>query len=95
MLSSNADATNELHKVRLEIINEDNCNDYFSVLMSDGDICAHSYGKDTCDGDSGGPLLINRNNKDYQIGVICFGDKNLVNHLVHFKILVIERLRNS
>ena len=53
LLSTNGDVPKVLHEVQLEMINEDNCKDHFGDLISDTVMCAHSDGKDTCDGDSG------------------------------------------
>ena len=32
-------------------------------------------GKDTCEGDSGGPLMVHKNDVAYQIGLVSFGTK--------------------
>ena len=36
-------------------------------------ICAGSEGRDACDGDGGGPLVCEKENHWYQVGVVSFG----------------------
>ena len=69
--------------------------DNFGDLISDSFVCDHSDNEETWEEDPGSPLLINRNDKNYQVGVISFAKKNVVNNLVHSKILVRKRSRNS
>ncbi|EFN63716.1 Transmembrane protease, serine 9 [Camponotus floridanus] len=45
-----------LQKVNLTVINLTNCKDYYHELTN-SDICTYSPGKDSCQMDSGGPLL--------------------------------------
>lgn len=36
-------------------------------------VCAGTTGRDACDGDGGGPLVCEKNNHWYQIGIVSFG----------------------
>jgi secreted trypsin-like serine protease len=49
---------------------------YISVFDPEIQICAGGEkGKDSCNGDSGGPLMVDKNNVAYQIGLVSFGTK--------------------
>ncbi|CAL4085503.1 unnamed protein product, partial [Meganyctiphanes norvegica] len=56
-----------LHDVELDVNKEDNCvnHQYF--------ICTFTEGKDTCSGDSGGPLMVKQGNQWYQVGIVSHG----------------------
>ena len=43
---------------------------FVGVLM----VAAGKEGKDTCTGDSGGPMFARQDDKRYQIGIISFGE---------------------
>ena len=45
----------------------------YSDLSDPAYLCAGSEGKDSCYGDSGGPLMVNRNSAWLQIGIVSFG----------------------
>jgi secreted trypsin-like serine protease len=58
------------------VISNAQCSSTFPVLVVASTICA--IGEETvnnavCNGDSGGPLSIIRNNESYQVGVVSFG----------------------
>lgn len=67
-----------LQEVELEYIPHPDCNtDYYDGTLNDSNFCAGivgSGGKDTCSGDSGGPLLLDVGGDWYQIGITSFGD---------------------
>ncbi|CAL4074578.1 unnamed protein product, partial [Meganyctiphanes norvegica] len=63
-----------LHEAALTIQGDDSCNKPQQF------ICAHSPGKDTCGGDSGGPLMIQKDGRWYQIGVVSHGPTDCGDH---------------
>lgn len=71
------DVSNQLLKVRLPKYDWQKCKDHYklnNVMIYDYMICYGGGGhKDTCMGDSGGPLIIYKNGRAYLIGVISFG----------------------
>ncbi|CAL4067884.1 unnamed protein product, partial [Meganyctiphanes norvegica] len=62
-----------LHEVELRLIQEEQC------PKPQHYICAFTPGKDTCSGDSGGPLMVQRGNKWYQIGIVSHGPNDCGN----------------
>lgn len=67
----------QLQQVQIQIVDEIDCDDRY-----DGDIhrksmlCAIGVGKDTCNGDSGGPLIVMGDDpgQDVQVGIVSWGD---------------------
>lgn len=67
-----------LHEAIVPVVDFDECkNSYGEHLESHHVICAgyKEGGTDSCAGDSGGPLLIKRNNRWHVYGVTSFGDE--------------------
>ena len=69
-----------LQQVDLPLVDNKICNDAYSPLFGQGAVtdamlCAGyaEGGKDACNGDSGGPLTITADNRDYSIGVVSWG----------------------
>lgn len=68
-----------LQEVELEIVSNETCQaayqDEYKII--DNQICAgfKTGGKDSCTGDSGGPLIVSEGNKQQQIGIISYGGK--------------------
>ncbi|GJQ74218.1 CLIPB9 [Trypoxylus dichotomus] len=64
-------------KLRVPLVSESNCNAVFNragVNVRGGQLCAGGEkNKDSCNGDSGGPLLVERNERFYVVGVVSFG----------------------
>ncbi|KRT80413.1 Trypsin [Oryctes borbonicus] len=64
-------------KVQVPLVAETSCNEIFSrasVYIRSSQLCAGGEkNKDACHGDSGGPLLAQRNNQFYVVGVVSFG----------------------
>ncbi|XP_054738780.1 trypsin zeta-like [Anastrepha obliqua] len=62
-LSTGGSSANLLQEVNVPIISNEICNaNYYDGLITDSMLCAgvrDTGGKDACDGDSGGPLLVN------------------------------------
>lgn len=67
----------ELNEVELPIVSPAVCNDptSYNGIIGDGQICAGfpQGGRDSCLGDSGGPLMALQGNEFRQIGVVSFG----------------------
>ena len=77
-LSENGSSPNRLHEVTLPIIANAVCN---SPAAYDGEvnskqICAGlaDGGKDSCYGDSGGPLWVDSGNSEFHIGIVSCGE---------------------
>jgi len=72
------DDRNKLLQVDVPFVSIDVCNDtvHHDGRITESMLCAgfEEGGKDTCHGDSGGPLLLNRNDQLYQVGVVSWGD---------------------
>jgi len=87
--TSTGPATDELREVDVKIISNNQCYEQYSKLgyrITDNMLCATEEngngGKDSCSGDSGGPLFLERKgvevkgNKQYeQVGVVSWGTK--------------------
>ncbi|KAG5673913.1 hypothetical protein PVAND_003914 [Polypedilum vanderplanki] len=61
---------------RKTVISNAQCSQSFPLLVVDSTICAvgtAGINNAVCNGDSGGPLTIIRNNESYQVGVVSFG----------------------
>jgi secreted trypsin-like serine protease len=65
---------NDLYNVKLSVYASNLCSNVYSGYSPDKMVCAGGTGKDTCSGDSGGPLyVINSENKHVVVGVTSFG----------------------
>jgi surface protein len=67
-----------LQEVDVEVISNEKCSSdqmYGGRINKDAHLCAglEAGGKDSCKGDSGGPLIMERNNNYLQVGVVSFG----------------------
>jgi len=67
----------ELNQVSVPVVSTEICNapQSYAGLLGDGHICAGlpQGGRDSCLGDSGGPLMIRQDGEYKQIGVVSFG----------------------
>ena len=77
-LSENGASPKVLHKVKLPIVSNAECN---SPGAYDGEVvgsqvCAglRQGGKDSCYGDSGGPLWVSAGGQDYLVGIVSWGE---------------------
>ena len=77
-LSENGGSPKVLHKVRLPIVGNGECN---APAAYDGEvggkqICAglKQGGKDSCFGDSGGPLWVRVGGEDFLVGIVSWGE---------------------
>ncbi len=64
--------------MNVPIVSNDTCNsaEVYSAKKSTTEICAgiKEGGKDSCQSDSGGPLVINHNGEFVQAGVVSWGE---------------------
>ena len=44
----------------------------FSNLVQ---ICGNDLRQDSCEGDSGGPMTVRKNNKHYLVGIVSYGNR--------------------
>jgi secreted trypsin-like serine protease len=72
--SENGPISTTLQTVDLDLVSFDTCNDYYLGRLEEGTmLCASAtQGRDSCSGDSGGPLL--RDGDKVQVGIVSFGD---------------------
>ena len=65
----------QLQEVDVPVIDNNRCQSAMGSGITDNMVCAGypQGGKDACNGDSGGPMLIYRNHHFIQIGVVSFG----------------------
>ncbi|GBG25498.1 Serine protease 30 [Hondaea fermentalgiana] len=68
---------NELRSAYLNVVNSGTCASAYEVTSDEVDfdqyICAAAPGKDTCQGDAGGPLFLTQGSQDVQLGITSFG----------------------
>lgn len=68
-----------LKEIKVPLWNHDTCNGALQAqfgpayILPSTAICAGSEGKDACDGDGGGPLVCEKDNQWYQVGIVSFG----------------------
>jgi len=70
-----ADYSSILHAVELSISDDAQCQDVYGEDLEDTLICAAVEGaeKDSCSGDSGGPLSVMVDGSPVQVGIVSFG----------------------
>nr|ACR15991.1 serine protease 23 [Mamestra configurata] len=73
--SAGAITTNQgLNHVTVPVITNAVCRSSFPLYVTDSNICVSGAGgRSTCNGDSGGPLTVNRSGKPILIGITSFG----------------------
>ncbi|RVE42862.1 hypothetical protein evm_012480 [Chilo suppressalis] len=63
-----------LHHNTVTILTNRVCQQSFDITIQSTHMCTSGHGKvGTCDGDSGGPITVLRNNIRMQVGVVSFG----------------------
>ncbi|CAL8072410.1 unnamed protein product [Orchesella dallaii] len=67
------DISNELLKVQVTALSNEQCNEQYDGAITYEMICAASPGKDSCQGDSGGPAFKEVYGRYMQVGVVSFG----------------------
>jgi len=70
-----------LRQVTVPIVSQSDCKQYYDAYRldagKDGDFCAGyaDGGKDSCGGDSGGPLMCMQGDVWYQHGIVSWGER--------------------
>ncbi|MFP7753158.1 S1 family peptidase [Thermodesulfobacteriota bacterium B35] len=63
-----------LQQVDLPVVSDSLCSSAFGIPLADSQICAgYTVGKDACRGDSGGPLLVQVDNRWAHAGLVSYG----------------------
>ena len=75
LTSEGGEASDVLKKLEAEIISNAECQTHLNNNILDVTICAGMLGSSeaTCNGDSGGPLLVPYRNRWIQVGIVSFG----------------------
>ncbi len=76
-VSENGPATDQLRESSMPIVDHNTCNRaYNNDIVEEAMVCAgtSSGDKDSCYGDSGGPLFVKRDNEYVQAGIVSFGE---------------------
>merc|ERR1711935_144816 len=68
---------NKLHEVRVKVWSNTDCGNKYNKRIpgkiESNMLCASDSGKDSCSGDSGGPLYMTRNSYLVQLGIVSWG----------------------
>lgn len=71
--------SNRLQKVSLDVTNQSYCESAYPNKITSAQFCTYTPEKDTCNSDSGGPLMYTANTTGisllYQIGITRYGEK--------------------
>ncbi|RLN49492.1 hypothetical protein BBJ28_00011121 [Nothophytophthora sp. Chile5] len=82
-LTENGSESETLQEVNVAIISNADCNKEYDDRITDGMLCAgDGNGKDSCNGDSGGPLMAN----DVLVGLVSWGGECGVNAGVYTRV---------
>ncbi|KAL4154866.1 hypothetical protein PRNP1_006980 [Phytophthora ramorum] len=82
-LTENGSESLMLKEVNVQIVSNAECNKEYSDRITEGMLCAgDGNGRDSCNGDSGGPLIAN----DVLVGIVSWGGKCGVNAGVYTRV---------
>ena len=75
LTSVGGEGSEVLRKLKAEIISNDECKTHLNENILETTICAGKQGssESTCDGDSGGPLMVPFRGRWLQVGIVSFG----------------------
>lgn len=91
-LTENGSQSLLLEKVDVRIISNAECNKQYSSRITEGMLCAgDGDGKDSCSGDSGGPLIAN----DVLVGIVSWGGKCGLNSGVYTRVSYVQDYIND
>ncbi|EGZ29915.1 serine protease trypsin-like protein [Phytophthora sojae] len=91
-LTENGSQSVKMEEVNVNIISNAECNKEYGKRITEGMMCAgNGDGKDTCNGDSGGPLIAN----DVLVGIVSWGGKCGVNAGVYTRVAYVLDYINS
>lgn len=65
--------TNELRYTNVGVITNEKCNEAYPDRIDKTMVCAERAGRDTCKGDSGGPMAFNNNGRFEVMGLTSWG----------------------
>ncbi len=70
------DPSSELQEVNVPVVSNEQCNTAYFGGITNLMLCAglEKGGKDSCSGDSGGPLMVNQKGRWEQAGIVSFGE---------------------
>ena len=83
-----APEVNVLKQVRLPLVSNEICHAAGGINITNKHICAGIFigGKDSCKGDSGGPLFVQYGNKWVQIGIVSTGTSDTCANQGHYGV---------
>ncbi|RLN49494.1 hypothetical protein BBJ28_00011123 [Nothophytophthora sp. Chile5] len=91
-LTENGSESETLQEVNVAIISNADCNKMYENRITDGMICAgDGNGKDSCNGDSGGPLMAN----DVLVGLVSWGGECGVDAGVYTRVSFVQDYIND
>ncbi|KAE9347163.1 hypothetical protein PR003_g7059 [Phytophthora rubi] len=91
-LTENGSQSRKMKEVNVNIISNAECNKQYSNRITGGMLCAGTgNGRDTCNGDSGGPLIAN----GVLVGIVSWGGKCGVKAGVYTRVAYVRDYINS
>ena len=67
-------ASKELLKASVSYVETSHCRRFYGNMVTDSMLCAHSvFGRDSCNGDSGGPLILETATEKILVGIVSWG----------------------
>jgi len=68
-----ASSPNVLHEADVTVMTNAKCNNYYPGIFTENMLCTFAPGKDACQGDSGGSLIVPENGRQALIGIVSWG----------------------